>query len=126
MGQKQPGGYGKAIVHADLEALETTPSKMVVYDREIGVRMLYEDPNSGAEHYLIRYPPGLKAKLHRHTAAHTIVLLSGVLEVNGRVMGPGSYCHFPAGEAMLHAPADDEGCSFINIFHGPADVEALE
>ena len=118
--------YGEAIIHGNLGSLEMRQSKMVVYDREIAVRLLYEDPGSGAEHYLIRYPAGLEAKMHRHTAAHTIVVLEGELTVNGRVIGPGAYCHFPAGEAMFHAPAGDEGCLFINIFHGPSDVEALE
>jgi quercetin dioxygenase-like cupin family protein len=63
------------------------------------VRLLYEDPDSGAEHYLIRYPAGLNACLHRHTAAHTIVVLKGRLAVN-EVIGPGASCHFPAGETL--------------------------
>jgi hypothetical protein len=45
--------------------------------------------------------------------------------VNDVVVGPGAYCHFPAGEVMFHAPADDEGCVFVIIFHGPYDVEAV-
>ena len=117
--------YGQAIIYEDLDALQMRESKMAVYDKEIGVRLLYEDPTSGAEHYLIRYPAGLKAQPHRHTAAHTFVLLEGRLVVNDRVVGPGSYCHFPAGEPMFHAPAGDKGCLFINIFHGPSDVEAI-
>jgi hypothetical protein len=30
----------------------------------------------------------------------------------------GRYCHFPAGTAMHHAPADGESCLFVTIFHG--------
>src|SRR5215218_6510707 len=53
--------YGRAIVVDDLSSVELEPSRVVVYDREIGLRLLYRDPASGAEHYLIRHPPGLKA-----------------------------------------------------------------
>lgn len=118
--------YGEAIVFDNLDSLETNPSQLAVYDQAIGVRMLYEDPQSGAEHYLIRYPAGLKAEPHRHTAAHTIVVLDGRLAVNDTEIGPGSYCHFPAGETMFHAPAGPAGCLFVIIFHGPFDVERVE
>lgn len=117
--------YGEAIILDHLDSAEMSQSQLVIYDREIGVRLLYEDPGSGAEHYLIRYPPGLNARLHRHTAAHTIVVLEGQLAVNNDVVGPGAYCHFPAGQIMFHAPADKNGCLFVTIFYGPFDVEPL-
>lgn len=117
--------YGQAIILDHLDSVEMDRSQPVIYDREIGVRLLYEDPSSGAEHYLIRYPAGLNARPHRHTAAHTIVVLEGRLAVNDEVIGPGAYCHFPAGENMFHAPAGDADCLFVTIFHGPFDVEAL-
>src|SRR6266545_4005718 len=92
----------------------------------IGVRLLYEDPATGVEHDLIRYPAGLGARVHRHTAAHTIVVLEGRLQANDRIVGPGAYCHFPAGEPMFHAPAGDDDCLFVIVFHGPYDVETLD
>lgn len=120
------GEYGEAVVVDGLGSLETTPSMSVVYDREIGVRLLHQDPGSDEEHYLIRYPAGLKARPHRRTAAHTIIVLEGRLEANGRVVGPGAYCHFPAGEPMIHAPAEGGPCLFVILFHGPHDVEPLD
>jgi quercetin dioxygenase-like cupin family protein len=117
--------YGRAIMVDGLGSVELRRSSSVIYDRDIALRLLYQDPDSGAEHYLIRYPAGLKTQLHRHTAAHTIVVLDGRLEVNGQVVGPGAYCHFPAGEAMTHAPADDDACLFVIIFDGPVDVQPL-
>ena len=117
--------YGEAIVVDHLGSAEMDLSRPVIYDREIGMRLLYEDPISGAEHYLIRYPSGLRAQPHRHTAAHTIVVLEGRLAVNNEVVGPGAYCHFPAGEIMFHAPAGKDACLFVTIFHGPFDVEPL-
>ncbi|HTX62149.1 MAG TPA: GNAT family N-acetyltransferase [Acidimicrobiales bacterium] len=106
--------------HEDLRA-----AVVAIYDRPIGVRLLYRHPLSGAEHYLVRYPPGLVAATHRHTAAHTFVVLEGALEVDGERLGPGSYCHFPAGSEMHHAPAGHEGCLFVAMFDGPQDVEPV-
>jgi quercetin dioxygenase-like cupin family protein len=119
-------GYGRAIVVEDPEAIELGRSlQPAIYDREIGLRLLFEDPGSGEEHYLGRYPAGLRARAHRHSVAHTIVVLDGRLEVNGRVVGPGAYCHFPAGEVMTHSSAEGEPCLFVIMFHGPFDVEPI-
>jgi quercetin dioxygenase-like cupin family protein len=118
--------YGQAIIAGALRSADLRPSQLAIYDRPIGVRLLYRDPESEAEHYLIRYPADLTARPHRHGAAQTIVVLDGSLIVNGTVIGPGSYCHFPAGEAMHHAPAGGETCLFVTIFHGPLDVQLLD
>ena len=118
--------YGRATIVDNLRSAELRRSQSVIYDREVDLRLLYQDPDSGAEHYLIRYPAGLKTRLHRHTAAHTIVVLDGRLEVNGQVIGPAAYCHFPPGEAMRHAPADGGPCLFVIVFQGPVDVMPLD
>ena len=108
-----------------LELVEPGAAAAAVYDAPVHLRQLYEDPASGAEHYLVRYPVGVSGRLHRHTAAQTIVVLDGRLDANGRVIGPGGYAHFPAGEPMRHQPAGDDACLFVTIFHGPFDVEVL-
>jgi quercetin dioxygenase-like cupin family protein len=118
--------YGRAVAVADLESLELRASKLDVYDAAIGVHLLYEDPGTGAEHYLVRYPAGLGARPHRHTAAHTVVLLEGRLRVNDEVIAAHGYCHFPAGETMYHGPADDGPCLFVLIFDGPYDVTVVD
>jgi quercetin dioxygenase-like cupin family protein len=129
------GRYSGAMNHStativgelrSLELREPGAAAAAVYDRPIGLRLLYEDPVSGAEHYLARYPTGLKGRVHRHSAAHTIVVLEGWLEANGQVIGPGSYAHFPAREAMHHQATEDGPCLFVLLFHGPFDVEALD
>lgn len=97
-----------------------------VYDRPIGLRLLHEDPESGEEHYLIRYPAGVQGRVHRHTAAHTIVVLEGELDANGEIIGPGSYAHFPADQPMRHQAGGDRACLFVVLFHGPFDVQILD
>ena len=121
--------YGKATIVEALTALDFRPpsgAAAAVYDQPIGLHLLYEDPESGEEHYVVRYPPGVRGQAHRHSAAHTIVILDGRLEVNGRIIGPGSYAHFPANSVMRHQAAGDEACHFILVFHGPFDVTILD
>src|SRR6266511_4177549 len=97
--------FGEAVVVDGLGSAPTEPAESVVHDAPFGVRVLHRDAGSGAEHDLVEYPPGLRAQVHRHAAAHTIVVLDGRLAVNHDIIGPGGYSHFPAGEPMLHGPA---------------------
>src|SRR5438045_8043672 len=99
------------IAIENLASLELEPpgsAAAAVYDRPIGIRVLYEDPQTGEEHYLVRYPAGVQGRPHTHTAAHTIVVLEGHLEANGQVVGPGSYVHCPAGDVMKHQATSGE------------------
>lgn len=116
-----------AVILIDrLSRLDLEEAQPEIYDRPIGLRMLYRDPVSGAEHYLIRYPAGLAARHHRHSAAHTIIVLDGEMTANGVVLHAGSYAHFAAGTAMHHAPADGVGCLFVIVFDGPFDVALVD
>ncbi len=111
-----------AVLVDQLGSLELQQSQPEIYDRPIGLRLLYQDPASGAEHYLVRYPRGLQARPHRHSAAHTIIIVEGAMQLDGQLLRPGSYAHHPAGTVMHHAPAPGEDCRFVIIFHGPFDV----
>lgn len=110
------------ITQPQLASLELDESQPVIYDRPIGLRLLYQDPVSGAEHYLIRYPPRLQTRRHRHTAAHTIIVLEGAMDANGQQLTAGSYAHFEAGSVHHHASAPRQSCLFVIIFQGPFDV----
>ncbi len=121
--------YGNAMVADGLTALEfrePSGAAAAVYDRPIGLHLLYEDPESGEEHYVVRYPSGVRGQAHRHSAAHTIVVIDGRLDVNGRIIGPGSYAHFPANSVMRHQAAGNEACHFVLVFHGPFDVTVVD
>ena len=121
--------HGEATIIDRLSSLELGEpgaAAAAIYDQPIGLRLLYEDPGSGEEHYLIRYPAGLRGRMHRHTAAHTFVVLEGRLDANGHVIGPGAYVHFPGGEPMRHQAASDRPCLFVAMFHGPFDVQIVD
>ena len=120
---------GSAVIVDHLAALpldDPGAAAAAVYDQQIGLRLLYADAESGEEHYLVRYPPGVKGQVHEHTAAHTIVVLEGMLDANGTVIGPGAYAHFPARQPMRHQGTTKGPCLFVLIFHGPFDVEVIE
>jgi quercetin dioxygenase-like cupin family protein len=96
------------------------------YDRPFRLRLLHQNADTGEEHYLVWYPAGLRGRRHRHTAAHTIVVLKGRLEANSQVIGPHAYAHFPAGEVMRHQATAEGPCLFVLLFHGRFDVEEFE
>jgi quercetin dioxygenase-like cupin family protein len=118
--------FGKAFIVDDVTGVDFEARDMAVYSKPFGIHTLYQDPDGGAEHHVIRYPPRLKGRLHRHTAAHTIVVVAGSLAVNGEVIGPGGYAHVPGGERMLHENGGDEDCVFVIIFDAPFDMERVE
>ena len=111
-----------AVMVPGLHDLPLEPSQPVIYDQPVGVRLLHRDELTGAEHYLVRYPRGLRARQHTHTAAHTILVLEGALLADGQVLEAGSYVHFPAGEPMHHEPAAGSDCLFVTVFYGSFDV----
>lgn len=114
------------VIVADVCALARRISEQPAYDRPFEIRELYTDPRTGAEHYVVRYRAGTKARWHRHGAAHTILVVAGQLVVNGQPLGAGGYAHFPGGTPMLHEPAQGHDCTFVLIFDGPFDVEVIE
>ncbi|HEX6540104.1 MAG TPA: DUF4437 domain-containing protein [Candidatus Dormibacteraeota bacterium] len=116
---------GSVIVDA-LASLELEPRRMPIYDREIGLRLLAIDERTGAEHYVVRYPQGMRAQPHWHSASQTILVIEGSLEVNGSVIGAGGYCHLPGGVPMHHGPANGSHCVFVSIFAGAFDVHTAD
>ena len=121
--------HESATIVDNLHAIELHPpdaAAAAIYDRPIALAPLFVDPSSGEEHYLIHYPAGTKGRAHTHSVAHTFIVLEGKLDANRRIIGPGAYAHFAAGEPMLHQATDGEPCLFVAIFHGPFDVEVVK
>lgn len=117
---------GGLQVVRDLGTLVLPTRKLAAYDRPIGILLLNADEATRVEVYVIEYPAGLVAAWHRHSVPHTMLVLTGRLEVNGDVIGPGSLCRYLGGMPMHHAPADGEACRFLMIFEGESDLEIIE
>jgi anti-sigma factor ChrR (cupin superfamily) len=112
----------EAVIHQDLTTIALRTTEQAAYDRPFELELLHHDQRTGAEHYIVRYRPGTTARSHRHTAAHTIIVLDGHLMVDGQRLGPGGYAHHPGDTTMLHEPAIGEGCTFVLLFDGPFDL----
>lgn len=115
-----------SVIHRDLNAIALRTAEQPAYDRPFELALLMQDQRSGAEHYVVRYRPGTRALPHRHTAAHTIVVLDGHMMVDGQLLGPGGYAHHPGETTMLHEPAVDEGCTFVLLFDAPFDLQLAD
>jgi quercetin dioxygenase-like cupin family protein len=119
-------GVTGPVIHPDLKAITLRTTEQPAYDQPFELRLLHEDERTGAEHYVVRYRPGTRARAHRHTAAHTIVVLDGEMTVDGRLLGPGGYAHHPGNTTMLHEPAGDKSCTFVLIFDARFDVQLTD
>jgi quercetin dioxygenase-like cupin family protein len=115
-------GVTAPVIHPDLKGIPLRTTEQPAYDQPFELQLLYQDQRTGAEHYIVRYRPATRARSHRHTAAHTIVVLDGQMTVDGQRLGPGGYAHHPGDTPMVHEPAADEGCTFVLIFDGPFDL----
>jgi quercetin dioxygenase-like cupin family protein len=71
-------------------------------------KMLYTDPETGAEIRLVKYPAGIINPSHTHPCGHGMFVLEGTLVTHNGSFGPGHFVWFPEGEVMEHG-ASAEG-----------------
>ncbi len=69
---------------------------------------LFEDPETGAEIRLVRYPAGVINPRHTHPCGHGMYVLEGKLVTHRGTFAPGAFVWFPEGEVMEHG-ASAEG-----------------
>jgi quercetin dioxygenase-like cupin family protein len=65
-------------------------------------KVLYTDPDNGAEIRLVRYPAGVVNPRHTHPCGHGMYVLEGDLVTHRGTFGPGTFVWFPEGEVMEH------------------------
>ncbi len=82
------------------------------FNEKIGAALyrknLIEDPETGMEIRLVRYPAGIVNPRHTHPCAHGMYVLEGTLVTHEGRYGPGHFVWFPEGLAMEHG-ASAEG-----------------
>lgn len=114
----------------DMTAIDT--SKMPWEERfkeELG-RSLYrkfllQDPETGMEFRLVRYPAGVINPWHTHPCAHAMYVLDGILVTHQGSYGPGNFVWFPEGAAMQHGASDEGDVVVLFITNKPFDIHYL-
>lgn len=96
------------------------------FNERIG-RVLYrknliEDPDTGMEVRLVKYPAGIINPLHTHNCAHGMYVLEGTLVTNAGTFGPGSFVWFPQGAEMEHGAAAEADVTVLFITNKPFDI----
>jgi quercetin dioxygenase-like cupin family protein len=75
---------------------------------------LIEDPETGMEIRLVRYPAGFVNPRHTHPCAHGMYVLEGTLVTHEGRYGPGHFVWFPEGMVMEHGATPE--CDVTVLF----------
>lgn len=93
--------------------------------RDLYRKNLIEDPDTGMEIRLVRYPAGVINPLHTHPCAHGMYVLEGTLVTNAGSFGAGSFVWFPEGTDMEHGATAEADVTVVFITNKPFDIHYL-
>jgi quercetin dioxygenase-like cupin family protein len=83
---------------------------------------LMEDPDTGMEVRLVRYPAGVINPHHTHPCAHGMYVLEGVLVTHEGRYGPGYFVWFPEGIVMEHGATAEQDVTVLFITNKRFDI----
>lgn len=84
------------------------------------VKVLRDDPATGARTMVVRIPPGGEVSPHGHRGAVQHYVLEGQYESEGQLFGPGSYRMMP-GHGDMPPLSTKHGVTILMI-HDPVDT----
>jgi len=87
---------------------------------------LFQDPETGMEIRLVRYPAGLVNPLHTHPCGHGMFVLEGTLVTHRGNFGPGSFVWFPEGEPMEHGATTGRDVVVLFITNKPFRIDYID
>lgn len=110
------------ITAVDTGEMSWESSEMPGFPEGAMRKLLKIDEETGIGAALRRHPEGYVEPRHYHTtAAHSIYVLEGRLDVGGVEVGPGHFFHFPPNVA--HGPLVSlEDAVFLIWSEGPLDI----
>jgi quercetin dioxygenase-like cupin family protein len=83
--------------------------------RSLFRKNLMEDPETGMEIRLVRYPAGIVNPRHTHPCAHGMYVLEGTLLTHDGSYGPGTFVWFPEGMPMEHGATAEADVTVLFI-----------
>jgi quercetin dioxygenase-like cupin family protein len=103
------------LIALDTNAMpwEERPNEKI--GRSLYRKNLIEDPDTGMEVRLVRYPAGVVNPWHTHPCAHGMYVLEGTLVTHDGQYGPGSFVWFPEGAPMQHGATAEHDVTVVFI-----------
>ena len=96
------------------------------FNEKIGAALyrknLIEDPETGMEVRLVRYPAGIVNPLHTHPCAHGMYVLEGTLLTHDGRYGPGHFVWFPERLEMEHGASAEGDVTVLFITNKPFEI----
>jgi len=86
---------------------------------------LIEDPETGVEIRILRYPRGVINTRHIHSCAHGMYVLEGTLVTHAGTFGKGHFIWFPAGLEMQHGATAEADVTVLFITNRRFDIQYL-
>lgn len=94
--------------------------------RPFHVKALLQEPETGMEVTLLRYPAGLTNPHHTHECGHGMYVLEGTLVTHRGAFGPGTFVWFPEGEPMQHGATAERDVVALFITNKPFNISYVE
>jgi quercetin dioxygenase-like cupin family protein len=105
----------KKLLALDVNALPWEERRIELLGRTIYRKSLIEEPETGMEIRLVRYPAGVVNPRHTHPCGHGMYVLEGTLATHEGNYGPGSFVWFPEGLVMEHGAAAEGDVTVLFI-----------
>ena len=114
---------GSKMVAIDTESLPWEARLNEKIGRVLYRKDLIEDPDTGMQVRLVRYPAGALNPRHTHPCAHGMYVLEGTLVTNEGRHGPGHFVWFPEGIVMEHGASADGDVTVLFISNKRFEIE---
>ncbi len=89
-------------------------------------KLLLQDPDTGMEIRLLRYPAGFMTTWHTHNCAHGMYVLEGTLVTHAGTFGSGGFVWFPEGMLMEHGATATEDVVMLFITNKKFDIHFVQ
>jgi quercetin dioxygenase-like cupin family protein len=89
-------------------------------------KLLLQDPDTGMEIRMVRYPAGFVTTWHTHPCAHGMFVLEGTLVTHAGSFGPGGFVWFPEGMLMEHGATAETDVVALFITNKKFEIHFVE
>jgi len=101
-----------------------------IFNEKAGLTMLrkylVQDPDTGMNISLRRFPAGYMTTWHYHHCAHGMYVIEGTLKTHDGCFGPGTMVWFPEGCLMEHGATAETDLTCMFITNKTFDIHFVE